>query len=407
MSHQIVFLRNGIKLIHEAISSPVSHFGILLNVGTRDEPDRLEGLAHFVEHTIFKGTTKRSSYQVLNRMEDVGGDLNASTSKEETYFHSSFLSPDYPRAIELLSDIFFNANFPEIELEKEKDVVCEEIKYYKDSPAEQIFDDFEASVFARHPLGRSILGTRQSVLKMKRTDIMQFVSEHYTLKNMVLSSVGNVSTRQLLSWCNRYFGERALPDRGHERMPFQGYVPVNKYRKAHTHQAHLMIGCPACSFYHEQNKPFILLTNILGGQGMNSRLNMAIREKKGYAYSVEASYVPFSDSGIFSVYVGCDNENAEACIQLALKEIHRLKTKALGTVQLAHAKKQLIGQMTIANETKLNEMLDLGRGALFFEEVESMQESIRKIENITASQILEVANTTFQEDGFSMLRIMK
>ncbi len=407
MPHTILRLTNGIKLIHKEVNSPVSHFGILINAGTRDEGVNKEGVAHFVEHTLFKGTSRRKGYQILRRMEDVGGDLNASTSKEETWIHSSFLSSDYERAIELLSDIFFHSTFPEKELEKEKDVVLEEIKYYKDSPTELIFDDFEAQIYQNHPLGRFILGTNSSVKSISRKDILAFTKAQYTLANVILSSVGSLSNDKLIRWCERYFGNETITDLSRERIPFTNYQPSQKIVHKKTNQAHLIVGCPAYSLYEEKHLPFLLLTNLLGGQGLNTRLNMTIRERLGLAYSVEANYSPFSDSGLFTVYAGCDNDHWEKCIELIHKELYKLQREKLGTMQLHYAKKQFIGQMAISNEMKLNEMLAIGRSALFFDQVETIEEVIDKVNAITADQLQETAHEILQPQNLSIRVLMK
>lgn len=407
MPHSIFTLNNGLKIIHKEINSPISHFGVLINAGSRDESINHMGLAHFVEHTIFKATDKRKGYQIIKRMEDVGGDLNASTSKEETYFHASFLSQDYERAIELLSDIFFNATFPDKEIEKEKDVVLEEINYYKDSPSELIIDDFEDLVFAGHPLGRNILGTKKTVSSFKRDVIIKFIKENYTVENIVLASVGSISLHKLLKFCEKYFGSNPLHVGSHSRQPFTSYKPEFLKLRKKTNQTHVMIGNLAYSLKEDQKNAFMLLTNLLGGQGMNTRLNMAIREKMGLAYSVEANYSPFSDSGLFNVYIGCDNGMWEKCIDLTYKELDKLKGKKLGTMQLQYAKKQFIGQLAISNESKLNEMLSIGRSALFFDEVDTMEEVIQKFLSVTADDILEVANDIFDKDKFSILIFSK
>ena len=407
MPHTILRLNNGIKLIHKEVTSPISHFGILINAGTRDEGTNKEGIAHFVEHTLFKGTTYRKGYQILRRMEDVGGDLNASTSKEETWIHTTFLTSDYERAIELLSDIFFHSTFPGKELEKEKDVILEEIKYYKDSPAELIFDDFEEQVYKNHPLGRSILGTTKSVKSMSRENILTFIKTQYTLNNLILSSVGNIPTSKLVKWCNRYFGNETIADISRIREPFLHYNPNMEIVHKKTNQAHLMLGCPAYSLYEGRRTPFLLLTNLLGGQGLNTRLNMMIREKLGLAYTLEANYSPFSDAGLFTVYVGCDNDSWKRCIELIYKEFEKLKREKLGTLQLHYAKKQFIGQMAISNEMKLNEMLSIGRSGLFFEQIETIEEVINKVNSITASQIQEVAQEILIQDRFSTRILMK
>ena len=403
MPHNIIKLKNGLRLIHKEVDSPISHFGVLVNAGTRDESLEQMGLAHFVEHTIFKGTEKRNAFRVISRMEAVGGDLNASTSKEETYFHTSFLSADYPRAVELLSDIFFHAVFPEKELEKEKTVVLEEINYYKDSPSELIFDDFEDLVFAGHPLGKNILGTKQSVKKMKRQAILDFIARNYTLNNIVLASVGRIPTAKLVRLCERYFGCEAVVDCPRARIPFTDFKPTTLRVKKKTTQTNVMLGLPAYSIQNDKRVPFLLLNNLLGGQGMNTRLNMSVREKKGLAYSIESNYTSFSDTGLFAIYFGCDNHNTDLCLDLIKKELQKLRDQKLGAMQLYYAKKQFVGQLALSNEGKLNEMLALGHTALFFDEVDTIEESIAEIEAVTAEQILDVANEILLPDQFSTL----
>ncbi|MCQ2285550.1 MAG: insulinase family protein [Bacteroidales bacterium] len=406
--HQIFRLQNGIKLIHREIDSPVSHFGILVNAGTRDEKPEKMGLAHFVEHTIFKGTKKRKNFQIIKRMEDVGGELNASTSKEETYFHSSFLSPDYERSIELLADIFFNSTFPEKEIEKEKSVIEEEIEYYLDSPAELMFDDFESLIFEGHPFAMNILGSKRTLKKLKREDIFDFIKQQYCLDNIVLASAGNISIKKLIQLCEKYFGNHPIAQCSRERLPFFYSNPKHLKVKKNTSQTHLMIGTTAYSIQNDEKKnAFTLLNNLLGGQGMYTRLNSAIREKHGWAYSIESNYSPFSDIGLFTIYAGCDHQNTECCIEEIFKVLDDVKKNKLGTLQLHYAKRQMIGQICISNETKLNEMLTLGRSALFFDEVESTEESLARIEEITAEEILEVANEIFDKDRFSSLIFTK
>ncbi|MDR2979125.1 MAG: insulinase family protein [Bacteroidales bacterium] len=403
MPHDIIVLNNHIKLIHKQINSPISHLGVLVNVGTRDEEENLNGIAHFVEHVIFKGTTHRKGYQVIRRMEDVGGDLNASTSKEETWFHSSFLSADYQRAIDLLSDIFFNSTFPEKEMAKEKDVVYEEIKYYCDTPSELIFDEIEEQVFQGHPLGRAVLGSKKSVKGIQRDDILAFTRQHYTNPHIVIASVGNISPKKLTSLCNRYFGIHQLEDKPHSRIPFSTYTPKEIVKHKNTNQTHLVMAVPALSLFDNNRHVLMLLTNLLGGQGMNTRLNMTIREKLGLAYTVEANYTPYSDSGLFSIYAGCDNNLWQKCIDLSFKELEKVKTTKLGLMQLHYTRKQFLGQLAIAQESKLNEMLSLGRSTLFYDQVDTTEETIAAIEAITAKQIMEVANQLFIKDNFSTL----
>ncbi|MCR4826175.1 MAG: insulinase family protein [Bacteroidales bacterium] len=403
MPHRVIRLRNGLRLLHIPTASPISHFGILIDAGTRDEPGQHPGLAHFVEHTIFKGTEKRNAYRVINRMESVGGDLNASTSKEETDFYASFLSPDYPRAVELLADIFFHAIFPQRELEKEKTVIFEEINYYNDSPSELIFDDFESLVFHGHDMGKSILGTKESVQNIHREDITAFIAENYTLENVVLASVGNISMEKLVRLCEKHFGNGKMRQGCRKRVTFRDYCPQTRRVCKSTSQTNVLTGAPAYDIRHPKRIPFMLLNNILGGQGQNTRLNMSVREKKGLAYTVESYFNPFSDCGLFSVYFGCDAHERDHCLELVRHELEKLKRQKLGTLQLYYAKKQYIGQLALAQESKLNELLASGHLALFYDEVGNMDENIQTLEKITAEELCETANEIFDLNRFSTL----
>ena len=403
MPHRVVRLRNGLRLLHIPTASPISHFGILIDAGTRDEPAQHPGLAHFVEHTIFKGTEKRNAYRVINRMESVGGDLNASTSKEETDFYASFLSPDYPRAVELLADIFFHATFPKKELEKEKTVIFEEINYYNDSPSELIFDDFESLVFNGHDMGKNILGTKESVQQIHREDIMDFIGHNYTLENVILASVGNISTEKLLRLCEKHFGNGRMKEGSRRRQPLGEYCPQRRTVSKSTSQTNVVTGTLAYDIHNPKRIPFMLLNNILGGQGQNTRLNMSVREKKGLAYTVESYFNAFSDCGLFSVYFGCDAHERDHCLNLVYRELEKLKRQKLGSLQLYYAKKQYIGQLALAQESKLNELLAAGHIALFYDEVSTMDEDIRIIENITAEQLCDVANEIFDLPRFTTL----
>ena len=403
MPHRVVRLRNGLRLLHIPTASPISHFGILIDAGTRDEPAQHPGLAHFVEHTIFKGTEKRNAYRVINRMESVGGDLNASTSKEETDFYASFLSPDYPRAVELLADIFFHATFPKKELEKEKTVIFEEINYYNDSPSELIFDDFESLVFNGHDMGKNILGTKESVQQIHREEIMDFIGQNYTVENVILASVGNISTEKLLRLCEKHFGNGRMKEGSRRRQPLGEYCPQRRTVSKSTSQTNVVTGTLAYDIHNPKRIPFMLLNNILGGQGQNTRLNMSVREKKGLAYTVESYFNAFSDCGLFSVYFGCDAHERDHCLDLVHRELEKLKRQKLGSLQLYYAKKQYIGQLALAQESKLNELLAAGHIALFYDEVSTMDEDIRIIENITAEQLCDVANEIFDLPRFTTL----
>lgn len=394
---------NGIRLIHQETDSPVGHLGVILNAGSRDERPDEHGIAHFIEHCIFKGTKNRKAYHILSRMEDVGGELNAFTTKEETALYATFLSDYYHRAAELLSDILFNSVFPEKELKLEKDVVVEEINSYHDSPSELIFDDFDELVFDGHPIARNILGTSDSVRSFGREHIFRFIEKNYHTDQMVISSVGNISFRKLIVLLDRHFGTAPQRLRSHNREKFNAYQPGNRSVKKDTFQTHCMVGNIAYDSAHPKRIAMILLNNLLGGQGMNSRLNLALRERKGLAYNVESSYSAFSDTGLFNVYFGTDTDNFEKALQIVFKEFERLRKNELGTMQLTRAKNQLVGQLAISGENREDLMLAIGKSYLFYDRVDPMSVVFSKIEGITSGQLIEVANEILDPQRMSRL----
>ncbi len=394
---------NGIRLIHQNSDSSVGHLGIILNTGSRDELPEEHGVAHFIEHCIFKGTRKRKAYHILSRMEDVGGELNAYTTKEETALYATFLSEYYSRAIELLSDILFNSNFPEKEIRREKEVVVEEINSYKDSPSEMIFDEFDELIFDGHPIARNILGTCESVRKLGRDDIFRFIRNNYHTDQMVISSVGNISFEKLVLLCLKCFAGAPGNYRGRRREPFSSYVPSERVVKKDTFQTHCMVGNISYDSIHPRRIVMILLNNLLGGQGLNSRLNLALRERKGMAYNIESSYHSFSDTGMFSVYFGTDNENLEQAMDVLYREFCLLREKKLGPLQLLKAQKQLIGELSIAGENHEDLMLTIGKTFLFYNEVDPFSKIFRKIEGITPSDLMEVANEILAPENMCRL----
>ena len=394
---------NGIRLIHQETNSPVGHLGIIINTGSRDELPDEHGIAHFIEHCIFKGTKKRKAYHILSRMEDVGGELNAYTTKEETALYATFLSSYYSRAAELLSDILFNSVFPDKELKLEREVVVEEINSYNDTPSELIFDEFDELVFDGHPIARSILGTYESVRSFGRENIFRFIARNYHTDQMVISSVGNISFKKLKFLLERYFGTAPLSPGAGSRVRFADYLPANREIVKDTFQTHCMIGNIAYDSADPKRIVMILLNNLLGGQGMNSRLNLALRERKGLAYNVESSYTSFSDTGLFSVYFGTDNDNFDKALQIVFKELDFLRKTRLGTLQLTRAKKQLEGQLAIATENREDLMLTIGKSYLFYNRVDPMPLVFEKIEGVTSAQILEVANEILDPARMSRL----
>lgn len=400
---QTFVLKNGIRIVHQEVSSPVSHFGVLINTGSRDEDENEQGIAHFIEHVIFKGTKTRKAFHILNRIEDVGGELNAYTTKEETAVYATFLSEYYQRSVELISDILLNSVFPVKELEREKEVIFEEINSYKDSPSELIFDEFEEILFDGHPIARNILGIPEQIKTFNKDSILRFMDGNYHTDQMVLSSIGNIPMSKIIRLAEKYFGHVPEKIRTKTRSDEYNYRPESRVIQKDTFQAHCIIGNIAPNIYSQQRMAMVLLNNILGGQSMNSRLNMALRERNGMAYNVESSYTGYSDTGEFSIYFGTDKENLEQAQSLVYKELQKIQNSPLGIVQLSRAKKQLIGQLAISTENREDLMLSLGKSMLFFNQVDPLEAIFKKIESIDAKEIMEIANQVFSETTNSTL----
>ncbi len=396
-------LDNGIRLVHQRIPGMVAHCGLIINTGSRDEKPEEHGIAHFIEHMMFKGTMKRRAYHILSRLEDVGGELNAYTTKEETAIHASFLKDDYERALDLISDIAFNSVFPDKEIEKEKDVVIEEINSYLDSPSELIFDDFEELIFAGQPIGRNILGTPDSVRSFTKNTISGFISNNYSTSQMVFCSVGNISDEKILKLFKIYFSN-VVTNKREERTTKQWlYKPSTLTKKMDTFQNHCIIGTLAYDLKDERRMGMFLLNNILGGQGLNSRLNLSLREKNGLAYNVESSYNPYCDTGVFSIYFGTDSQLLDKSISIAMSELKKLRTTRLGSIQMSKAKNQIKGYLARGYENYESLMLSLGKSMLIFGKIERIEDLYRKIDGVTSSDILETANDIFDPYKLSTL----
>ena len=396
-------LPNGIRVIHQFVQGAVSHCGIFINAGSRDEKDSEHGLAHFIEHVIFKGTKNRSLFQVLNRLEDIGADLNAYTSKEETCIYASFLNPYYNRTLELISDICLNSTFPKKELEKEKVVVIDEIKSYKDTPSDQIFDDFEDLIFAGHSLGRNILGTPGNVKRFSGKDILRFMENNYLPGEMVIASVGNIEFKKLVAIIEKYFSGISVSGKNNNRDFFRNYQPRQKSVTRKIYQTHSIIGTTAYSLTDEKKYTLAFLNNILGGPAMNSRLSFALREKNGITYHIESNYHAFSDTGIMTIYFGTDKRFLDKATKLVFKETEKLRIQKLGVLQLQRAKKQLIGQLSIGQESNVNRMLTIGKSFLTMNYYQSLEMIVAKIEAITAEQLQDVANEILDPSRMSNL----
>lgn len=396
-------LDNGIRIVHKKTLGAVAHCGLIIKGGSRNEREEEQGLAHFIEHVIFKGTHKRKAYHVLSRMEDVGGEINAFTTKEETCIYSSFMPEHYGRAFELLSDITFNSNFPKKELEKEKIVVVDEINYYKDNPSELIFDEFEEQVFKNHSLGQNILGTPKHIQSFDKKMIEDFICRNYLTNEIVISSVGNISMQKLIKIIEKYFSHIPKSEGERKDTTFSAYQAKEIIQERKGFQAHCILGTEAYNINHPKKNALILLNNILGGPGMNSRLNLAIREKYGFTYSIESNYTAYSDTGIFSIYLASDKDKIHKSIKLTKKELIKFCHKPLGKLQLKKAKQQLIGQMAIGQESEMNLMIAIGKSMLLYNKVDTFETVKSKIEAITSDELLIVANEIFNLDKLSSL----
>jgi predicted Zn-dependent peptidase len=396
-------LPNGIRLVHMSTASPVAHLGVFINAGTRDEPEGLSGLAHFLEHMIFKGTGRRKAFHILNRLESVGGELNAFTTKEYTSVYASFLNTWFPRASELLADIIFHSVFPDREIEKEKDIVIEEINSYKDTPSELIYDEFEGSLFSGHPMGRAILGLPGHVKTFNREAVMDFFRNHYTAGNMVICSVGGIGFARFVKYMEKYFNVASVATGNMTRDPVQAAIPFRISRERKTYQSHSIIGNRAFARSDERRFTFGLLNNILGGPGMNSRLNMLVREKYGYAYSIDSFYFPYSDTGVWGIYMGTDNGSTEKATALVMKELRKMRQVRLGSLQLSQAKKQYRGQIAMAFDTNVNVMLSGGRSFLYDKKLLSVKDIYDRIDRVTTGDLLAVADEVFDPETVSSL----
>jgi predicted Zn-dependent peptidase len=396
-------LKNGIRIIFKHTKSSVAHCGFIINTGSRDENLDQNGITHFIEHAIFKGTEKRKSYHILNRLDNVGGEINAYTTKENTSIYASFMQTHFDRAVDLLSDILFNSIYPENELEKEKAVIIDEIYSYQDTPFEQIYDDFEEMVFKNDPLSMNILGSVDSVKKITRKNILSFISENYATNEIVFSIVGDFTEAKIKKITNKYLSEIPAKKINKKRKPFTSYQTQQKIEKKDVQQTHFMLGNIAYGAHHKNKIGFILLNNILGGPAMNSRLNMGIREKYGFTYNIESNYTIYSDIGLFNIYLGTDTKYIEKSKKLIAKELKILRDKKLSTAQLHKSKQQLVGQLALSDENNCNVMLELGKSILLHNKIDTLEITHQKINAITAEEIQNIANEVFSPNKISTL----
>ena len=383
--------------------SYVSHIGLTFLAGSRFENDKEIGLAHFLEHCLFKGTTRRKPFHILSRLDSVGGELNAFTSKEELCIHASFTNEHTERSIELLADISMNSTFPEKEIEKEKEIILDEINSYLDSPSDKIFDDFDALIFENHPLGNNILGTKESVNSFDSNDLNQYVERLLTAENGVISYVGAVPISKFQKLLEKYFGSFRKGEKQHLQNDFSGYKPFVKRVKEANYQAHTIIGSIAPSYSNEERKGMNLLINILGGPALNSRLTLSVREKYGYSYNIEANYTPYSDTGFWSVYLGTDQKYLNKSLDLVRKELKKLREVKLSSLQLHQAKQQLKGHLALSLDSNSGLMIGLGKSLLLFNQIDTLQEIREGIDKVSSEQILDIANKYLDPEIISEL----
>lgn len=404
-SSRVYTLKNGLTVLHiYHESSQIVHCGLLIKSGTRNEPRGKEGLAHFIEHSLFKGTSKRKSYHILNRLEVVGGELNAYTTKEETCVHASVMSRHFERALDLISDIVFNSVFPPKEIEKEKDVIIDEIRSYQDTPYEQIFDDFEGQIFKGHSLGHPILGTEDSVRKFRRQDLVNFTAGEYDPAGMVFAVSGKMDEKAVLVLTEKYLGHYEVRKAKKSALSsFRNYTPAQVTQERAVNQIHYIMGQPAFAVKDPRRYALVLFNNILGGPGMNSRLNLNIREKFGYTYTIESGYHTYTDTGIFYLYFATDEKNYKKTRVLVEKELNKLCEIKISASQIKQYKEQLVGQIELAQENRLSLMLSMAKSQLNLGRIFTLPEIKKRYESLDSGQILEVANVILETSQRSEL----
>lgn len=390
-------LPNGIRGIHRQVKGAVAHCALVVDAGSRDEHPGEYGLAHFTEHAFFKGTQRRRAWQVNCRLENLGGELNAFTTKEDTTIHATTLRSDFPKAAELIADVAFHSTFPERELAREREVIADEINTYKDSPADMIYDTFEDMLFAGSELGHNILGRKAALARYDGDAIRRFTARTHTTDRMVFASIGNFTARTAEAVARRFFGDEPVTTRAFARTAPAATEPFRKRLCKHTHQTHCILGCRAYGIGDERRLPLSLVVNILGGPSANSLLNTVVREKHGLSYNIEASYTPYGDAGIVAIYFSSDHHHADRCIELIEEQLHRLSSEPLTARRLSMAKRQFIAQLAISSENNESYMLGAGKSLLVHDEMDTMAQVYAKIRALTAEQLLAAARETFAD----------
>ena len=419
MKYNTYTLDNGLRIIHLPSDSKVVYCGYQINAGTRNEEPGEEGLAHFCEHVTFKGTERRKAWHILNCLESVGGDLNAYTNKEGTVYYSAILKEHIARAVDLLTDIVFHSVYPQAEIDKEVEVICDEIESYNDSPAELIYDEFENIIFKGSPLGHNILGTAEQVRSFKTEDALRFTRKLYRPDNAIFFAYGDIDFKKLVRLLKKSFlsEERRVKSEKfnspeaqtqfniqhstfNTQHSFEGQTIV---MQKNTHQAHVMIGTRAYDVNDDRRMPLYLLNNMLGGPGMNAKLNLALREHNGLVYTVESTMVAYGDTGVWSIYFGCDEHDVKRCLRLVRKELDKFMQKPLSEAQLKAAKKQIKGQVGVACDNRENFALDFGKSFLHYGWEKNVDRLYEQVDEITAEQIQAVAQELFDKDRLTTL----
>ena len=419
MKYNTYILDNGLRIIHLPSDSKVVYCGYQINAGTRNEEPGEEGLAHFCEHVTFKGTERRKAWHILNSLESVGGDLNAYTNKEGTVYYSAILKEHIARAVDLLTDIVFHSVYPQAEIDKEVEVICDEIESYNDSPAELIYDEFENIIFKGSPLGHNILGTAEQVRSFKTEDALRFTRKLYRPDNAIFFAYGDIDFKKLVRLLKKSFlsEERRVKSEKfnspeaqtqfniqhstfNTQHSFEGQTIV---MQKNTHQAHVMIGTRAYDVNDSRRMPLYLLNNMLGGPGMNAKLNLALREHNGLVYTVESTMAAYGDTGIWSIYFGCDEHDVKRCLRLVRKELDKFMLKPLSEAQLKAAKKQIKGQVGVACDNRENFALDFGKSFLHYGWEKNVDRLYEQVDEITAEQIQAVAQELFDKDRLTTL----
>ena len=439
MKYNTYTLDNGLRIIHLPSDSKVVYCGYQINAGTRNEEPGEEGLAHFCEHVTFKGTERRKAWHILNCLESVGGDLNAYTNKEGTVYYSAILKEHIARAVDLLSDIVFHSVYPQAEIDKEVEVICDEIESYNDSPAELIYDEFENILFKGSPLGHNILGTAEQVRAFKTEDALKFTQKLYRPDNAIFFAYGDIDFKKLVKLLQRALADdKSVGKLAEEKLPQisqitqisrdensiaeeksvssvksvgpKNYPSVRDeiagqtiVMQKNTHQAHVMIGTRAYDVNDDRRMPLYLLNNMLGGPGMNAKLNLALREHNGLVYTVESTMVSYGDTGTWSIYFGCDEHDVKRCLRLVRKELDKFMQKPLSDAQLKAAKKQIKGQIGVACDNRENFALDFGKSFLHYGWEKNVDRLYEQVDEITAAQIQAVAQELFDKDRLTTL----